>query len=215
MPATEDEQIHHLQSLVNQLKKALNRIDSDVKHAAKRYLRSEVPEGHLHFSDFITLLVRDVRHEVKQELGYEQKMVKAAKKAVLELAAERIEELAIQSLPAFSGAIEDYVKLRVLLVRRKTDKRPHENEGTSFHYQAISTRGEKLKQGHGKTQEEAWGDLRERIALELLKRDTPLKLFTFLSINQPLIEERFKLAAPWMTEEIGGFRVEIRLEDKT
>ncbi len=215
MPATESEQIHHLQSLVNQLKKALNRIDSDVKHAAKRYLRSEVSDGHLHFSDFITLLVRDIRHDIKQELFYEDKLLKAARKAVRELAAERIEELAIQNLPAFSGAIEDYVKLRVLLVRRKADKRPHESEGTLFHYKAILTRGEKLKQGLGRTQEEAWEDLRERIALELLKRDTPLKLFSFLAINQPLIDERFKLAAPWRTEEIGGFKVEIRMEDKT
>ncbi len=214
MPATEDEQIHHLQSLVNQLKKALHRIDSDVRHAAKKYVR-EVPEGHLHFSDFIALLVREIRQEIKRELCYEGKMLLTVKKAVRELAAERIEELAIQNLPAFSGEIEDYVKLPVLLVRSKDGKLPCENESMSVHYRAISVRGEKLKQGHGKTQEGAWEDLRERIALELLKRDSPLKLVSFLATNQPLIEERFKLAAPWKTEEIGGFKVEIRMEDKT
>ncbi len=119
------------------------------------------------------------------------------------------------NVSAFSGAIEDYVKLRVLLVRRRVPKLAHQSESTSFHYQAIPTKGEKLKQGLGLTPEGAWEELRERIALELLKRDSPLKLVSFLSTNQPLIESRFRVAAPWKTEEIGGFKVEIRMEDKT
>ncbi len=212
MPATEDEQIHHLQSLVNQLKKALNRIDSDVRHAAKRYLHSETPEGHLHFSDFIELLALEIRHQVKEQLDYDRRMLEVARKTARELISEKLEELAMSKLPALREEISEFVTIRVLLCRRKVIS--ISGGPDSFHYQALTVKGS-VKQGLGKTQEEAWAQLRERIAIELLERGTQERLLEFLSSEHPLILERFEHAAPWRTDAIGGFKVEIRIEDKT
>lgn len=212
MPATRDELIHHLETLVHQLKNALKRIDADVDRAARRYIRSPVPEGYLHFSDFLDLLALEIRQNVKEELSIEKKRLEATRKAVHGAVAERLEELAVSSLPMLKVDLQDFVKLRVLLVRRK-EHLSISDPKMVYRYQALSIKGN-MKQGLGDTQEEAWSRLREYLAIELSHQDTPKKMLAFLSIEHPLILERFEKAAPWRLDRIGEFMVEIRMEDR-
>ena len=209
--ATSDEQIQHLQHMVNQLKRGLNRVDQDVDNAARRYLKSTVPSGHLHFSDFLDLLVREIRREVRLEMKADEKLIQAAKKASTGLIAEKVEEIAASKLPALLYDVSKYVMVRALIVRYKTVV-----PGTapsSFYYHSLAVRGN-VKHGYGLTEEEAWTSLKERISLKLAAENRK-DVLEFLSSEHPLIEERFRSSPLWREDSIGEFKVQIRLEDKT
>lgn len=202
-----DRQIEELERKVAHLGAALKSIDRDVASAAKKYLRCNAG-GVLDFAEFLDLLSAEVKEYVR---GGNQSQ--AAMKAELrEIVRERLEQETAALLPTLKGRLSDYVTLQIVILEKTHQMQGHLLVKTEPFWKALSVHGE---MGHslGRTPEEAWAEMRKQIACKLFSAG-PENMVRQLSIRDFELHKRFEAGRSFVTDELEGFKIEVRLVEK-
>lgn len=201
-----DQQLEHLRRKVIQLSEALRTIDLAVDRAAAKYLRPVVEYGHLAFSEFLELLVAEIKHKVRDEMRDDRKIKNVLTKEI----ERRMEERILELLPGIKGKLSDYITIPVLVIEEKKIVIPN-HLGQSFKTvcRALAVRGN-IKYCDGATPEEAYAQLRERFAVEVfqIRKEDMLQR---LGVKDMELFRRFKSAEPFKTDEIEGYKIEARI----
>lgn len=205
MPESEiskDQTIEHLRRQVNSLCVALQTIDNDVDRAAARYLNPTVPIGQLRFSQFLDLLVREIERSVSKKWRSKEKVRVWVKEALSNEMKDRFEAAVKALMPSIQKNVSEYVTIPVLLRAAKPKM------GVVIPpFMAVAIRT-KTKHGRGDTLDHAYADLRERLALALIKAG-PNALGHF-DQNEWV---RFEKATPYRADDLEGFKLEVRIEE--
>lgn len=201
-----DQQIEQLKRKVLKLSEALRTIDLAVDRAAAKYLRPVVEYGHLEFSEFLDLLVAEIKHQVRDELKDERKIKNILTKEI----ERRMEERILELLPGIKGKLSDYLVLPVLIIEEKKIIIPN-RLGQSFKTvcRALAVRGN-IKYCDGATPEEAYAQLLERFAVEVFQLNKE-DMLQRLGVKDMELFRRFKDAEPFKTDEIEGYKIEARI----
>jgi hypothetical protein len=201
-----DQQAEHLRQKIARLEYALLTIDKDVDRAAAKYLRPVVEYGHLKFCKFVDLLAAEMKRRAKEELKDERKIQNVLTREIERRMEERITAL----LPAIKGKLSDYLTMQVLILNEH--KIPvHEGHVTRYKTacRAFVIRGN-IKHYDGGSPEEAYAHLREQITIELFQT-TPETMFHRLAVKDMELSKRFSEAEPFKTDDIGGYKIEVRI----
>lgn len=195
-PAELERRVEHLSGIIR-------KIDIDVAQAAKKYLKN-VPAGTLEFTEFLDLLVTQVREEFKD---------KALLKCTLrELVKDRLEEKLQEFIPKLKGRLSDYLTLPIIILPKTYEIRDHLLIKTAPSYRAISVRGVALR-SVGPTPEDAYQEIRKRVACQIFGSGAQ-ETAKQLSVRDWELAKKFEIAKPFLTDEIEGFKIEARLLSK-
>ena len=185
----------------------IKHIDSDVAGAARRYLRAN-PGGALPFSEFLNLLVAEIRDQVKDDFKNRPLM----KERLLEIVGERLEREVVSMIPVLRGRLQDHLTMQVVILEKSHKLQGHLLVKTEPFWKALAVRGE---MGHslGLSPKEAWTEMRKQIACKLFG-SSPEDLARQLSIRDFELAKRFEAGKPYWTDHIEGFKGEVRLIEK-
>lgn len=203
-----DQQLEQLKRKVRSLSHALSTIDKDVHRVADEYLHNVVEEGYLKFADFLKLLIAEIEERAKEEARI---LYKGNLKAFLTGEIERrIEEKIIGLMPTIAGKLSDYINLPILIIKeKKVLLANHLAFSQKVVCRALSIRGG-VKSSDGATPEEAYAIMREKLAVDLFRRDKR-DLIQHLGIRDAELAKRFAKAEPFKTDEIEGYKIEVRI----
>lgn len=202
-----DRLIEELERKVAHLTRALKHIDADVAGAARRYLRCN-PGGFLQFSEFLDLLVAEVKELVRDRNTNQA----ATRERLRELVRDRLEKETASLLPALKGRLSDYVTIQIVILEKTHQMQGHLLVKTEPFFKALSVRGE-LGYSLGRTPEEAWVEMRKQIACRIFSANQE-NIARQLSIRDFELSKRFEAGKPFMTDSLEGFNVEVRLVEK-
>ena len=181
---------------------ALATVDRDVDKAAAKYLRSTVPHGQLRFSEFLELLVREVKRSVNQEWGRESRFRLWFKKSLSKEIEERIEKRIDALMPAIQNQLSEYITIPVILRPAKPKM------GLSLPpFMAVAIRT-KTRHGRGLTLDSAYAELKERLVLTLVKAGP--EVLRHFDQNEWV---RFEKATPYLEDRVEGFKINVRNEE--
>lgn len=203
-----DRRIAELEQKVAHLTAALRNIDFDVARAAKRYLRCS-PSGVIDFVEFLDLLVLEVR-EVMRERRENQD---ATKEALREIVRERLGQEMAKCLPALKGRLSDYLTLEVVILPKTHQMQGHLLVKTEPFFKALSVRGDKITPSIGRTPEEAWTEMRKRLACHIFGAG-PEMVPSLMAPRDWELAQRFQAGRPFLMDEIEGFKIEVRLVER-
>lgn len=221
--AAKDKQIESLNQKLDRLGTTLRYIDQDVMGAAKKWLHAEIPHGRLTFSDFLELLVLEVRQTIKKRYATkiseeEQQTKKIISEELSRRIDERVEKYMEENLPRIRGRLQDYIWVPVLI--EPYDKIVYPSGQGKFaqdhgekvipNFHAIPLRGS-IKHGEGETPEAAWLNLRERFVLALFRKG-PEELATMMAMNHNGKLKAFEEAPVFKRDLIEGFRIDVRIK---
>lgn len=217
MPDSEiskDQTIEHLRKTVNSLRGALTTIDRDVDRAAAKYLDPTVPHGHLRFSQFLDLLVLETKRHFNRvsrsrASGKEESNLSVEVRKLME---EKIEERIAALLPEITIKIEEVIRIPVLIGKKKHPAILFRSPEAPPTFHAFPLRGY-LKAGKGDSPENAYEELRENILFYLAQTTSREVFLKFLSAKHTELSSRFNAAKPFRLDEIGGFKVDVRIEE--
>ena len=190
-----------LQRKADVLSNALVTIDRAVDKAAMRYLSSTVPHGNLRFSEFLELLVCEIKRALNKKWGSRAEIRGWVKTAIKEDIEERIEKRIDSLMSSIKKKLSEYVTIPVLIRPAK----PRMGQEIPP-FAAMSVRG-KIKHGRGQTPEDAYASLRERLILEL-----SVAGYRILQSQDGNLVPIFQKSEPYLTEEIEGFKIIARIQ---
>lgn len=202
-----DHLIEELEGKVAHLTRAMSHIDADVAGAAAKYLRRN-EGGFLEFSEFLDLLVAEVRDSEREERGRHR----ALQASVRELVRERLEREVDALVPALKGRLADYVTLQVVILERGHAIKDHLLVKTEPYFKALSVRGDGISGSIGETPEAAYQEQRKKMACHFF--GAPDLMAKLMSPRNWELAKRFEIGKPFMTDDVGGFKVDVRLVPK-
>jgi hypothetical protein len=210
MTLDKDQQIEHLQRTCNVLSNALKTVDHEVDRAAAKYLHPTVQTGYLKFADFLELLVREVRVQIRSEIKDERKIATALTKEMQARFEEKLEAKVESLLPVLKGKLSDYITLRVVVQKKATPNIPFARFAPSPTYYAMPIRGS-VKQGLGVSPHKAYLDLREKLVLNIFDLGPSEFIHSMFQVKPTATLEKFEKGSLIVNDDLEGFKVEVRL----
>jgi hypothetical protein len=200
-----EESIEELRDENSRLRDVLYKIDSDIDRAAGRYLNPTVAHGRLQFRDFLGLLVLEIKRSERQDLKGE------AKQMMIEEIRRQIDERAESLIPLLEIEVAKCIAIPVLIRFKGRPEVPFRKAAGPAKYQVVPLRGN-AKSGRGSTPEEAYLKFRDSLTLALLKASESRKTMVgFLLQENEGLGLEYGQAEPFRSDEIHGFKVEVRL----
>ncbi len=187
------QRIEHLERECRELNEArviVKLVERDLRRAFKKHLKKEAPLR-LPLESMIELL-----WIVSQKIGYERGFKEAAAKILK----NNMGTLVAGALPHLKSKLQAVFPIPVLI-------KPND-EMSLMKYRAIALRGN-VKQMRGTTPEDAYTNLKDSIASSIACHPESL-----VHKNRTELVAEFKAAKPLFEDEIGGFRVEIRVSER-
>lgn len=203
-----EELIEELRDENSRLRDLFHKIDQDIDRAAGRYLNSTVAHGHLQFRDFLDLLVLEIKRSARQDLRGEMKQTK---RMLADEVRRQIEEGAESLVPLLQVEVAKSIMIPVLIRFEGRPAVPFREAAGPVQYHAVPLRGA-AKNGRGGTPENAYLKLRDSLTLALLKASESRKAMVgFLLQENVGLSLEYAQAEPFRSDEIHGFKVEVRL----
>jgi len=199
------EELEELRDENSRLRDILSKIDNDIDRAAGRYLNSTVAHGHLEFRDFLNLLALEIKRSAWQDLRGE------TKRMIAEEIRRQIDERAESLVPILQIEVAKSITIPILIRFTGRPAVPFREAAGPARYHAVPLRGS-VKVGRGDTPEEAYLKLRDWLTLALLKASGSRKAIVgFLMQESGGLSLEYAQADPFRSDEIHGFKVDVRL----
>lgn len=202
-----------LQRACDVLNNALKTVDFEVDKAARKYLSSTVQTGHLKFSEFMELLVREVKVTVKREIRNDSKVATALKKDARDLLETKMDAKIEALIPVLKGRLTDYITIRVVVLKKATPNIPFARYDPDDFFYAMPIRGS-IKQGVGISPEKAYADLREKLVLNIFELGPKDFIHSLLMTKPPSTLTKFEEGRSLLMDDLEGFKVDVRFYEE-